>query len=108
MFDYFRNYSSNADHVGCEDSPTKGLVYNDHCQSDDLELHSRSHVRLKLTCLLFNLQYIGQHLSYYIATWHGGRLMHGLEPDHDFEKVCKACLTCFIWTRRNNVQSFSR
>ena len=25
MFNYFRNGSSNAFHVGCEDSPTKGL-----------------------------------------------------------------------------------
>ena len=52
MFDYFRNYSSNAHQVCCEDSPTKGLY--DHCQSDDLDLHSRSQVRLKsgyfLTC----------------------------------------------------------
>ena len=46
MFGYFRNNSNNARHVSCEDSPTKGLY--DHCQSDDLELHSRSQVRLKL------------------------------------------------------------
>ena len=46
MFDYFRNCSSNAHQVCCEDSPTKGLY--DHCQSDDLDLHSRSQVHLKL------------------------------------------------------------
>ena len=45
MFDYFRIYSSNTHHVCCEYSPTKGL--HDHCQSDDLDLHSRSQVRLK-------------------------------------------------------------
>ena len=36
----------------CEDSPTKGLY--DHCQSNDLDLHSRLQVHLKrdyfLTC----------------------------------------------------------
>ena len=48
--DYFRNYSSNACHVGWEDSPTKDLC--DHCQSDDFDLHSRSHVRLKLDYFL--------------------------------------------------------
>ena len=30
------------------------------------------------TWLLFNLQYLGQYLSYYIQTWHYGRLMHGI------------------------------
>ena len=45
MSDYFRNCSSNAHHVCCEDIPTNGL--HEHCQSDDLDLHSRSHVRLK-------------------------------------------------------------
>ena len=48
MFDYFRNYSNNAH------SQTKGLY--DHCQYDDLDLHSDSQVRLKrdnfLTCNL--------------------------------------------------------
>ena len=28
MFDDFRNFSSNAHHVYCEDSPTKGLYDN--------------------------------------------------------------------------------
>ena len=45
MFDYFKNYSSNAHQVYCEDSPNKGL--NDHCQSDDIDIHTRSQVRLK-------------------------------------------------------------
>ena len=51
MFEYFTKYSSNAHEICCEDSPTKGLYY-DHCQSDDLDLHSRSLVRLKLYYLL--------------------------------------------------------
>ena len=46
MFDYLRNYSSNFQHVCCKDSPTKDLC--DHCQSDDLYLHSRSQVRLRV------------------------------------------------------------
>ena len=46
MFDYFRNNSSNAYHVCCDDSPAKGLYGR--CQSDDRDLHSRSKVRLKL------------------------------------------------------------
>ena len=46
MFDYSRNYSSKSHHVCCEDNPTNGLY--DHCQSsDDLDLQSRSQVRLK-------------------------------------------------------------
>ena len=72
MFDYFRNYSSNAHHICCKDSPTKGLY--DHCQSVDLDLHSRSELHPKLD-YFFNLQYIGQYLRYYIQTWHDGRHM---------------------------------
>ena len=50
MFDYFRNYSTNAHQVCCEDSPTKGLY--DRCQPDDLDFYSRSQVRLKLDYFL--------------------------------------------------------
>ena len=51
MFDYFRNYSSNTHQVYCDDHPTKSLY--DRCQSDDLDLHSMSHLRLKLDkCLM--------------------------------------------------------
>ena len=70
MFDYVRHYSCNARHICCEDSATNGLY--DHWQSDDLDLYSRSHV-LSQPELLVNLQYLGQHLSYYIQTWHDGR-----------------------------------
>ena len=53
---------------------TKGLY--DHCQSDDLEI-------IKVTSaaqiwLMFNLQYLGQYLSYYIQTWHDCRLMDAM------------------------------
>ena len=44
--DLNHNYSSNANHVCCEDS-----LY-DHCQSCDLDLHSRSQERLKLDYVL--------------------------------------------------------
>ena len=50
MFDYFVNYSINAHRVCCEDGPTKGLY--DHCENDNLDLHSKSHVRLKLDYFL--------------------------------------------------------
>ena len=42
MFHYFTNCSSKAH----QDSPTKGL--SDLCQSDDLDLHAMSQLRLKL------------------------------------------------------------
>ena len=50
MFDYFRNYSTNVHQVYCEYSPTKGLY--GHFQSDDLDLQSRSQMRLKFDYFL--------------------------------------------------------
>ena len=50
MFEYFINYLSDALQDCCEDSLTKGLY--DRFQSDDLDLHSRSQVRLKLDYFL--------------------------------------------------------
>ena len=41
---HFRNCSSNAHQIRCEDSPTKGIF----CQSSDLALHSLSQLRLEL------------------------------------------------------------
>ena len=78
MFDYFRKFSSNAHYVYCEDSLTKGL-YN-LCMSDDLDLHSRSQLLLKLdTFLTCSLNaYLGHNLNYGIQTWHDGRLMHDI------------------------------
>ena len=58
-------YSSNANHFCSEDSPTKGLY--DRCQSDNLDLHSKSQVCLKLD-YFFNLQHLGQYLSYYLQS----------------------------------------
>ena len=60
-------------------------IYIIFSQPDDLALHSRSQLRLKLDiqCLtrarivLFRTRY----LSYGIQTWHDGRLMHGI-PAH--------------------------
>ena len=103
MFDYFRNCSSSAHQVYCEDSPTKGLF--EHCQSDDLDLHSRSHVHLKLDDFL--ACNILDNILAIIKTWHGGWLIYihvyyahvrfdDLELDLDFENVCKACLSCFV------------
>ena len=50
-------------------------------QSDDLALHSRSQLRLKLdkslTCTIIALSRT-VCLSYVIQTWHDGRLMHGI------------------------------
>ena len=55
----------------------KVYIY-DNCQSNALDLHSRSQEHL----LFFNLQYLGQYLSYCIQTWHD-IFMHGLELDLD-------------------------
>ena len=64
MFDYFRNTSSNFHQVCFEDSPTKGL--HDHYQFDDLELQSRSEMRLKHDYFLTCDTYPGQYVSYCI------------------------------------------
>ena len=52
MFDYFKNCSRITYQACYEDSPTNGQY--DHYQSDDLDLHSRSQVRLKLDNFLTN------------------------------------------------------
>ena len=68
--DYFRKCSSSNPHqVCCEDRPTKGL--HDQCQSDDLDLQGHKCVSNWST---FYLQYLGQYVSYFIQTWHDGRL----------------------------------
>ena len=67
----------------CEDSATEGLY--DRCQSDDLDFHSRSQMRLKLDYILTCTHYLGHYLSYYIQAW------HDLELDLDFENVGNAC-----------------
>ena len=65
MFGYFRNYWSNAHHVFCKDSPTKGLY--EHCQPNDLDLHSSHKCISNLTT--FNLQYLAQYLSHFYLAW---------------------------------------
>ena len=51
MLDYFRNCSIIAHQVCCQDSPTKGPFCH-LCQSDDLDILSRSQLRLKLNHIL--------------------------------------------------------
>ena len=77
MCDNFRIYLSNAHQLCCEGSPTKC-----HWQTDDHDLQSRSKVRLKLDYLTFLQVYIGQYVSYYIQTWHDGRLMDAIYYAH--------------------------
>ena len=97
MVGYFKNYSSNAHQVCCEDSPPKRshTTITNPMTTTFIQGH---------TCIsnltTFNLQYIGQYLSYYIQSWHGGRLMHGLELDLDFKIVCKASPTCLYFGGR--------
>ena len=67
--------------VCCENCLTKGLY--DHCQSDDRDRHSRSQYASPIG-LLFNLQYLGQYLRYYIHTWHAGRFM---DARHDHTRL---------------------
>ena len=80
MFHYFRNYSSNTHHVCCEDSPNKGL-----------HMTIASPMTLTViqdeTGLLFNLQYLGQYVSYYIQMWHDGRLMDALYAHASFDDL---------------------
>ena len=37
--------------------------------------------------LLFNFQYVGEYLSYYIQTWHDGRAMHGIYAHARFDDL---------------------
>ena len=92
MFDFFfRNFSSN--HVSCEDNPTKVLY--DHCRYDDLGLHSRSQMRLKLdyfsTCKISD--------SIWATTLKLGMLVYlfmALNLTLTLKNVCKACSPCFV------------
>ena len=76
MFDYFRTIQAMPMKFAVKIVRLK--VYNyDYCQSDDLDLHSRSQKRLKLL-LVFKLQYLCQYFSYtfnnlahrYLYAWH--------------------------------------
>ena len=97
MFNYYQYSiisetvrSSNARQVRCEDSLSKCLY--DHCQSDDLDLHSKSQMRLELDYLLTcNISDNIEAITC-IQTGHDGRLMHGIHThfddfDFDFENV---------------------
>ena len=100
MFDNFRYLPSKPYYICCEESPTNGIY--DHCQSNDHDLHARIQVSLNVE-YFFNLQYLGQSLSYCIRTWHDGRRMHGLDLDldRDFENVWKVCSPCFFIALRD-------
>ena len=75
----------------------------DHCQYDDLDLNSRSQVRLKVDYFL-SCNILENILCYYFQTWHGSTLTHGIHARHgrfddlvfdlNFENVCKACSSC--------------
>ena len=85
MFDYFKNYSCNPHQVCYADSPTKGLCH--HCQSDDLDFHSRSQLRLKLDYFLACNISDNINLSYYIQNAHGGRLMDAIYVNARFDNL---------------------
>ena len=53
VFGYSNHFSSNAHQVCCEVSPTTGV--HKLCQSDELDLYSRSQLRLKLDTLFYLL-----------------------------------------------------
>ena len=61
MFGYFINCSNSPHQVFCEDSPTKGL-YVIFFQSDDLALHSRSQLHLKLDKIMCYNSYISNNI----------------------------------------------
>ena len=51
-------------------------------QGHDLDVTSASQ-----TWLLFNLQYLGQYLSYYIQTWHVGSLVDAIDAHARFDYI---------------------
>ena len=69
MFDYFRNYSSNAHHVCCEESPTKGLYMTIASPMTLTFTQGQKRVKLDyfLTCNISD-----NMLSCCIQTWHDG------------------------------------
>ena len=84
MFDYFRNCSSNAHHVCCEDSLT-----------EDIYIYTLFSVRwpcssLKVTAVsqnwqMFNLYYTNHICDTRFQTWHRGR------------HICILCSCSFRW-----------
>ena len=108
MFDYFSNCSSNPHQVCCEDSPTNGLIFS---QSDDLGLHSRSWLCLKvkldkyLTCCTIILIAISRtvfNLSYGIQTLYDGRRMHGISAYAHFDDLDLAAR--WKWVIKGKIQ----
>ena len=84
MFDNFRYLPSNPHYICWKDTPTKGLVWPLPIWWPWLPCMVTS--ASQRWVLFFNLQYLGQSLSYCIHTWHDGRRMHDLDLDLDFER----------------------
>ena len=76
MFDYFKNFSSNAHQVCCEESPTICVA-----SAKTLTFIRRrncvSHFTNVYTCSLIVI-YLAQYLRYDIQIWHDGRRWHGI------------------------------
>ena len=98
MFDYFRNYSSNAHQVCCENSCLK--VYMTIASLMTLIFIHGHKCASNLT--IFYLQYLGQYLSYYIHTWHDGRLMDALYAHARFDDLDLAAMSPWVGKIKNN------
>ena len=88
MFNYFRNCSSSAHQVCGEDSPTKGRY--DHCQSNDLDLHSSSQLcQLVIPRTIFKLLVLQSNWAWHQTyAWHVCSCsFNDLEFDLDFKNV---------------------
>ena len=82
------NCLSHPHQVCCEDSPSKGPY--GHCQSDDLDLHSRSQVRLQLdyflTCNISDDIYANAFkLGMAVDLYTRGTYRHARLDDLDFD-----------------------
>ena len=90
MFDYFRNFSSNAHQVYMTiASPiTLTFIQGYKCVSN-------------LTT--FYLQYLGQYLSYYIQTCHDGRLMDAIYAHARFDDLDLDVTSQWVGKGKKNV-----
>ena len=84
-------------------------VYKKNSQSDDLALHSRSQLRLKLD--IFNLyynvnSYLRQYLSYGIQTWLEGRLTHSIYAHAHFSYLDLDARSQWVGKSKNSVLNY--
>ena len=96
---YFRNCSSNALHVCCADSLTDGLY--DHCQSDDLEYHWRSQLRIKLdyflTCnIVDNIKLLHSRLAWTVDLCMALKLTLILKTFVKLVLLCSCFFSCSL------------